>query len=366
MSSDWARLVSTTTSNFMKGAEPLYMRKRKLPALMQSKGRIKLNSYGTKLEWKLEYKEAPLQGYADGDTLTFARRDKYLPAELGWRSYVMTDMMSQMERLQNKGPAAIVNVYSEIIPGLTKNFMNALGSQLYVDGNATGNSRKIHGIESFLGEHATLFNLGNGFAKPSDFYANLHTDPQYYGGQWTGTWPQGQGEAHYDCTSPILVNYTDATAGAYEATTKTWRNTCVQALRKGITKSQKSASQDGKLDLIFLQDELFEEFKNSQQGNQQMQFQWGDKVGLYSLGFTDVLNFDGVDVTTEFDLPASTGYGFNTEQMEMNCLNGRLIEPDGPTWDPVTRSWLFSLSFFGNCKFTPKFFVKWKNYGANP
>lgn len=360
MSNDWARLVNTTTQQYLKDAEPLILRERKLLALLESKGRIKMNSFGTFLDWKLEFKQAPLQGFADGDTVTFARRDRYLTAQLPFRAYIMTDMMSQQERLQNRGAAQIVNLYGQLVEKMIANFGELFGDQFYIDGNAAGNSRKIHGVESFLGADGSP-NLGNGFALPNDTYANLNTKPQAYGGIWNGTWPQGFGDAHYDAFSPILVNYTDATSGAYSASTKTWPNTCHEALRKGITKSRKSKARSGVLDLIMLQDDLFEQYKNSIP--ETLFVNRNEKVGLVALGFTDVLNFDGVDITTEFGLPLNTGYGFNTMQMELQSLQDKLFVSTGPTWDEGTQSWRFQLTFYGNVKYTPKFFVKFFNYG---
>jgi hypothetical protein len=363
MANDWARLVNTTTAQYLKDAEPLILRDRKLLALMESKGRIKFNSFGTELDWKLEFKEAPLQAFADGDTVTFARRDRYKTAKLPFRAYIMTDTMSQQERLQNRGPAQIVNLYGNVIQLMIQNFGNQFGDQLYVDGNAAGNTRKIHGIESFMGVNTAAQASATGFAQPSDTFADLSTVPGNYGGTWTGSWPQGSGESHYDFYSPILVNYTDATAGAYTATTKTWPNTCIPALRKGITKSNKSKSKSGKLDMILLEDQLFEDLKNAIPQN--LQIYRNEKVGLVALGFTDVIQFDGVDITTEFGMPSATGYGFNTMQMEMHSLQDRLFVSVGPTWDEGTQNWRFQLTYYGNVKWMPKFFVKWKDYGAN-
>lgn len=364
MANDWARLVNTTTADYLKDAEPLILRDRKLTALMERKGRIRFNSFGTEMDFKLQFKQAPLQGFADGDAVTFSRRDRYQTAKLPYRAYIMTDIMSQMERLQNRGAAQIVNVYGQLIENMVKDFGDAFGDQLYVDGNAAGNTKKLHGLESCLGNSAVGGDIDNvtGFAKPSDTYAGLSTLPGNYGGNWTGTWPLGTGESHYDFFSPVLVNYTAATAGAYTAATRTWPNTCTEALRKGITKSRKSKARSGMLDLILLQDDLFEQWKNANDGKQQINVNRGDPNGLVALGFTDAMVFDGVDLATEFGLAAGTGYGINTMQMELHSLQDRLFVSTGPTWDEGTQTWRFQLTFMGNLKLMPKFLVKWKNF----
>jgi hypothetical protein len=363
MSQEWSRLVNTTTADYLKGAEPLILRERMMTALAEKKGRIRYNASGTKMDFKVEFKEAPLQGFADGDTVTFSRRDRYQTAELPYRSYIMTDLMSQMERLQNRGTPQIVNLYGEIIEKMIANFGSQFGDQWYVDGNAAGNTKKVHGLESFLAHSTTLADYENatGFAKPSDTYAGLSTIPGNYGGTWTGTWPTGTGEPHYDFWSPVIVNYTAATAGAFSSATATWLARCTEALRKGITKSRKSKSKSGMLDLGLLQDDMFEAWKNANDGKQQINVNRGDPLGLVALGFTDALNFDGVDLGTEFGLPAGTGYGINTMQMEVVSLQDKLFVSVGPVWDEGTQTWRFQLTFYGNLKFFPKFFVKWKN-----
>ena len=46
-----------------------------MPEIFKSRGRITMNWSGTQMDWKVRYRRAPMQGYADTDTLTFARRE---------------------------------------------------------------------------------------------------------------------------------------------------------------------------------------------------------------------------------------------------------------------------------------------------
>lgn len=366
MSLTWNRLLQTTTPLYLRQVEVNIIRNRKVLAMLESKGRIRMKCSGTKLNWRVEYKMPPLVGFADGDTVDFDQRDKFKVLELEYRAQIMTDAMSEMNRLQNDGEPAIIKEYSQIIEGMTRAIRDQFGDEVYKDGEAAGNSRALHGIESFLGAGT---NLNNGFMKPNDSYAGLSTVPQAYGGQWLNgispgltAWPIGTGDAHFDFFSPVLVDYTSATSGVWSAGTKTWINTNEEAMRAGITKSRRSAAKEGMLDLILLNEELFQQYKTSNSSRQQIPVQPGGPGTLLSLGFTDGQIFDGVNISSEYGIPSGVGYGLNTMEMELCSLQNQLFVPTGPTFEDATQFWNFAIRFFGNFRFNPKFFVKWKNY----
>src|SRR5947209_8232261 len=148
---DWSRVVNTTIANYIKGEEVNILRNRKLTAMLKSKGRITMNWSGDYMDWKVRYRRVPMQGYADTDTLTFPRRDRWKTAQLQWRGYASTDSMTKQEKLKNRGAQAIINLYDQIAKSLMEDMEENFSDELYIDGNASGNSKKIHGIESFLG-----------------------------------------------------------------------------------------------------------------------------------------------------------------------------------------------------------------------
>ena len=78
---------------------------------------------------------------------------------------------------------------------------------------------------------------------------------------------------------------------------------------------------------------------------------------VQDLGFEGVKQ-EGVSVTTEFGMVASTGYLLNIDKMHMRCLDGQLFVPRGPEYDIRTDSYLFLLGWFGNMFWEPKFFSK--------
>lgn len=353
--SDWSRVVNTTIKNFIRGEEVNILRNRKLTAMLKSKGRITFNWGGDTMVWRVRYRRAPMQGYADSEVLVFPRRDRWKTAELGWRGYALTDSMTKQERLKNKSVQAIIDIYGQIAKSLMDDAEENFAEEMYIDGAAAGNQKRIHGIETiFAGASDTTTN--HGIVQPSVTYAGLSTALGNYGGKWTGTWPNGYGDAHYDFWSPLIVNYTDATGWKDGST---FDLNAIEVLRYAIIKSQKNKTQKGRLDTIFLEGELYRFFLANLQAIQRLYVQSNEKNStLIKLGFTDVQNFDGVDVTWEYGTPANTGYGFNCDQMELRSMQGQLFVPEGPDYDIASKSWRFSIDFFGNLVINPRYQVK--------
>lgn len=355
----WARTVNTTLKNYIREREVNILRNRKLTALLKSKGRITFGWSGTEMEWRVRYKRAPLTPYEDGDTLTFSPKDRHKVARLGWRGYSQTDSIRKFERLQNRNDEAIINTYSEVGTMLMDDMEDAFGEELYLDGNLPANQKRLHGIESFLGASA---NAGNGAGTPNDEFAGLSTVPGAYGGAWSSTvapnaWPNGRGDAQYDFWSPVVVDYTDTLFSA----TATWAANCVEAVAYAIIKSKKNKSTKGMLDMLLLEEELYRIYLSVQRSKEQINVNRGQQSGLVALGFTDVINQDGTDITWEYGMPSAVGYGFNCDEMELRSMQDQLFVPEGPDYDISTKAWRFSIDFFGNCVWNPKFFCALKN-----
>lgn len=362
---EWSRIVNTTIHQYVREVEVNILRNRKLLALLKERGRISFNHSGDLVDWKVRYKRAPMQGYADVDTLTFSRRDRWKTAQLPWRGYAATDAMTKLERLKNKNTEAIVKIYSEIAANLMDDMDDQFGDEFYIDGNAAGNYKRIHGIESFLGYSGVQ--TAGFVATPNSNYAGLLCALGSYGGSWSVdgssniNWPTGTGDAHYDFWTPLIVSYTNA---SWSATTKTWPNTCREALRYGIVKGKKNKSKKGMLDLILLNDELYRQFEQFNDSEERLMVKRGDKGGaMYALGFGDVINYEGVDVSYEFGIPTGVGYGFPVEQMELKSLQAQMFVPEGPDFDIASQSYRFSIDFFGNLVCNPRYFAAWKAAG---
>jgi len=357
---EWARIVNTTIRKYIRKEEVNTLRNRKLTALLKSKGRITYNHSGESLDWKVRYKQAPLMGFADADTLTFPRRTRRKTANLDWRGYALAESMTQKEKLMNRSTEAIIKLYSSIAEDMMEEATELFGDELYIDGNATGNSKRFHGIESFLG--GTTSTGSDNVALNSDTYAGLSTTLGNYGGTWTGTWPSGTGDSEYDFWTPVLVNYlSSGIAGSGD----TWATQGVEALRFGIIKCQRNKTKKGALDLILLEADLYSSLLDQLDAKERFVSRPGRNEGsLAKLGFTDTLNFDGVDVSWEYGIPATIGYGFNIDKMELCSLQSQLFVPEGPEYDMASASWRFALHCYGNIKYNPRHFLKLDDYAT--
>ncbi len=345
---EWAGVVSTTTRDFIKGEEVAILRNRKLLALLKEKGRITMNHEGTEVQWQVRYKHSPLSGYDDMDTVSFSRLNRWKNAVLPWRGYSATDVMSQKEILMNKGAAALVRRYSTLAKNLMQDIEEQIGTELYVDGNATGNSKRWHGIESFMGNSGAA--SGGFIATPSDTYAGLSTALAGYGGSWSGNWPDGTGDVHYDFWSPLIVDYTDT---AWSASTKTWPNTCLEALRYGILMAQKNKSTNrNKMDVILVTSNMYRQFLDKLQQEENLHVTSKDgNSGLYELGFRDIQNFDGVDITWEYGVPSGVGYGWVMDDLELKSLSDQLFYSKGPDYNLADQTYRFFVGTFSNLSF---------------
>jgi hypothetical protein len=360
---EFNRVLQTTIAEYMLGAEDNVIRNRKLLAMLKAKGRITFNHSGTKPNWGVLFKQRDIEGYQDGDTVTFARSDNYKRAELpDWRGYTMRDFVTKKEKLMNRGKPALIKYVSEMVEQMSTDYGDRFHAQLYVDGYATGNEKKIHGFDSFTGASVSA---GAFIATPNDSYAGLTTNLGTYGGTWSGTWPRGVGDSEYDFWAPTIVDYTNT---GWSAATKTWPNTCQEAMRFGIIKAKKNDSKKGMLDLILLDGELFRQWETTLDSTARVIVDKGaGPATLRNLGFGDTVWFEGVEVSWEFGVPADAngveqGYGFNVDEMELMSLQDRLFVPDGPFYDEASLADRFMITMFGNMKFNPRYFAKWAKY----
>lgn len=351
----WSRVVNTTIRKYIRDVEVAILRNRVLTAMLKAKGRFTFNWSGERMDWKVEYKRNTLAGYADGDTQTFTRKDRWKTAALGWRGYAMNDAMTKVERLMNSGPEAIVRTYATIAPNLMRDMEEWFSEEFYIDGTTAANYRRMHGIESFLSGTGTGSSTSPAVTANGTF-AGLSCALNAYGGTWSGTWPSGRGTPDYDFWTPLLVDY----GCAFFSSTQTWTANSLDALRYLIIKSQRSKSARGKLDFVLIDDDMFRIALNQVSDKERIQV--SDNKGVRQLGFSNTFNLDGTDVTWEYGSPQYVGYGFNCNEMEVRSMQDQLFVPEGPDYNLSDKTWRFSIDFIGNTVWTPKFFSKLANY----
>ncbi len=367
---EWSGVVNTTIHDFLKGASEMTLRKRLALAYLKSKGRISYGHDGDGVQWQVRMIEHALNSQGYGTQSDFAPLDMYKKANLDWRGYYMSDAMHEKERLMNRGAPALINRYAEIGKTLSKDFENKFAAELYVDGNAANNGNRMHGFDSFTGTSTTV--VGDLIAKPDDSYGGLDTDLGGYGGSWTsaGTapnasvatdWPNGTGSTEYDFWTPKLINWSSTSWGTG---TNTFEANCERAIRQGLLWTTATSGKEGRPDVLLLGTSLYAAWANH----------WSAKGRIFhphkeseDLGFGEVINFEGLGVTYEYDIPdANSAYGWNFDEVDLMCMYDQLFEVEGPEKEIRTQMWLMRLGMFGNMKFrAPKLQFKMKNYAAS-
>jgi len=366
----WEGLVSTTITEHAREVEDNTLRNNKFLAKLRSLGRISYGHHGAgnstneDMDWRVKFAQGTLSGLDDAETLTFERNNRYKVARLPWRGYSMQEAMTLKEEWQNGGMEAIVKRMSQLGSNLIEEAEEQIHGEFFVDGGATGNSKRFHGIESCMAEAAGGV-VGNTYMTPDDSYAGLATDPGDAGGSiLEGTWPTGRVTSEYDYWSPKLVNWS-STGWGTASPSNTWALNAEVCLGSALIHSKAAKSKKGEVDTIFMNRELYRAFKDVFRAKEKIDVQRGSSSdSLVSMGFRDVINLDGVDVTEEYSVAANTFYGLNFNFIELCLLNPgkQLFHVEGPTKDIKSLAYLLAIVVFGNMKLNPRSMFKGKNY----
>lgn len=364
---DWVGIVNTTIHKFIQDYENNVMRNRKWLAKLQADGQVTYNWSGDQMEWRLQYRQHSMTGIAEGDSLTFSRPDLFVKANLEYRGYALTDFVSKKEKLMNTGREAIINRYSEITKLMMESVEASLSEELYVDGNAAGNEKKLHGIASFMGDTGSAIS-GTPVMNPKDSYAGLATDLGDKGGTWSGNWPKGTGSLEYDYFSPLILDATSTLAtasGGWSSSTATWAARCLEILRFALVHTMKNKAGTGNVNFAILNSEYYRLFLDALAAKERIIVQTNNKNTLRGLGFDDTTFFDGAEITFEYGVPNNQAFGFNSKQMEMRSMQKKLFDSYGPEYDSGDNGYRFLVDFYGNLVFNPRYFFKIYQAGSS-
>lgn len=356
---EWAGVVASTIAKYFRGAEPAVLRNRKVLAMLADRGLISYNNSGEHVEWRTRYLQNAMSGFGDGNTLTFPRINRLKVMSLDWRGYSCAEQMFERDKAMNKGTEAIVKVFSEMAGWMHEDVDEQLGTEVYVDGNASGNGQKFHGIESFMGVTGTVSSSKVG--APSSTYAGVSCALGAFGGVNVGNWPDGTAPTNYDFWSPVVVDYTNAN---WPQAVKTWENTCIDAQRYGLMASRRNKGKNKQIDVVIHERELYRKLVTLYQTEERINVRMGPEggsSGLLKLGFSDIINFDGVDTTWEYGVPDGVGYGWCMNDVELMSLYEELLKVKGPVFAEEAQAWRIWLIILANLKFKSlRNFVAWK------
>ena len=367
-STDWARSIATTIVNHLREEEIASLRKYKVFAALEGSGNIRTNMSGRGFDWEIQYRNHTPSGNNGETPRSFARQNLWKQAELEYRGAQVTDAIYKKEMLENRSANALVNVAGKMASRLLTSMEQYLAKEWLTDGSLAGNELRFHGVESFLGTEtvATVnqtINVATGakrnanaadpFGYPKDTYAGLSTELGAYGGsQKTGVWPNGEADPEYDFYSPVICNVTSSYFGG-----TTWLANCSRALREALHQTRRNDTREDQIDMVLLNRRWYIDFLNSLDAKERVVVSRTN--GLRSYGFTDVFEFDGVEVSSENSITTDAGYGLALGNMELLCMEGQLLNSEGPFYDEITQQYRYVVSTLGNLKFkSPRNFFK--------
>lgn len=349
------RVDVTTIAEQIKGEEVNIFRDNKFLALYQEKGLITFNHRGKReCEWDLRIRINKLHAWDDGNPQNMPRVQRHVKMALPWRAYRAGESYGELERLQVGGEESRIDFIANTAQYLMDDVKEDFAPKFFIDGNDADHTGDIHGMLSWAG----YTNAATKFLAPNDSYAGQSTVLGALGGAAiSGTWPDGEFDRDYDAHSPLFVNYMSDDWGN---SPDDWTGNCVDALRSGIihNKSLRGSTQ-GSLDAIFTTPLLYEQFLNALDDKEQLNVQRGTANSqLISLGFGDVVNFDGVDITHEAFIPSGYAIGMKYDQCEIRSLTGQLFMPS-EGFEHETLNKEYSVLFAGNHRANVRGFVFW-------
>jgi hypothetical protein len=365
---DWARSIGTTLVAHLKEEEQTTFRKFKVFAALEGSGNVSMNNGGRGMDWQVRYRNIPVSGNDGQNPRVFARHALWQRAYLPYRGYVSTDSITKREMLENRGAQQLIDVAGKMASRLQESMQEHLASEVYVDGNAPGNEMRFHGLESLFAVDGTI-NVNDGtkrvggdaadpFFWPADEYAGLSTELGAVAGSTraNGSWPYVAADPEYDYYSPLVCNYASTYFGG---ATATWKDQCLEAVREAIHYAKRNDTRESQIDMILLDRKLYIDLLNRLDSRERAIVTKTN--GLRSYGFGDVVEIDGIEASTEYAVPAGTGYGLSIGNMELKCMEGQLMTAEGPFYNEELQSYRYSVSTLANIKMkSPRNFVKWQ------
>jgi hypothetical protein len=363
-----SQVINSTLRDYIKGSEDQTIRKKWFLNELRKRGRLLFNQVGTGPDWALDAFEAQVQVLNDGDTVSYAPLDRARRANLPWGGLVATESLSRKRMLMNRSKAQLINLAADIGPKLKKAMENKMGLELYLDGNATGNEGRMHGLESFLAERTTP-GAADRIAEPSDTYGGLSTALANQGGTWSSSlgvgnypnatlakdWPDGQGDTQYDFFSPKLINYKST---GWNTGATTFSENAELAISQGLIWC--NTVSGGSPDIVLITGKMFNDYQAKMRARLRINTAPGPNGD--DMGFKQTAHQDGTTITYEYGVPADTGYGLNFDEMDFRTLQDTLFSVEPVRVDPQTFADLYAILWFGNMTFNPKAFFKLKNY----
>lgn len=362
--------INTTIATYLKGQEDAVKRKHAFWAMVQSRSRMVKNAGGENLTWVVTKARHEMTTNNGEQALTFSQPDQFERAQLEWKGYAATSLITQRQKMLNKGEQALVKLAGEEYERLMDSMRVRVAEEIYNDASATGKTARYDGLETMFAATQSL-NITDGTARtadaadlvmyPNDTYAGLATNLGYYGDSWdnsagygiNSTWPFGRGGYTYDFWTPVILAW-DSTALGGSA--QTWKVQGESAIRRLIGAVNGRNGAEDAVDLALLQHGMFIDLKELYSGRERINVENSE---LRKFGIKDSLMLDGVEVVGDYGIPGQVGYVLSMDAVTVYSLHKQLFHSFPVDWDLESQTDRLAVRVDGNFKFkTPKRFGK--------
>lgn len=352
------RVQAVTLAKWFKKVSELTIRKVVILALLQKKGLLKYGASGGQMRWPIYKEEHQLYGFPDFRPVNRARIHTKDNAYLGWRGYYSPDTITLREKLENSGPEAVIKIFGDREKLMRQSLTRLMNYEMYKDGESADGiaNERFHGIESFM-------DINTGAQVASDVLATTLAD-SYAGLSTVESALNPTNPQLNRLWSPTIVNSNRNPGGGVLA----WEDNAVEYLRAGIIRNKYGNMTGEKLDLITLTQSAYEALLNLLDNKERILVNRGAGEQLVSMGFTDVVEVDGVPVMWDIACPAVDdnsdvvyGYGWTTEMIELHLLGEekQLFKVKLSFNDSYIADNIF-VWCLGNLRFdSPRYFAKW-------
>lgn len=250
---------------------------------LKEKGNNRLVGGGRTLTEELEYAEnSTYKRYSGYETLDISPSDVFTAAEYNWKQAAVAVSMSGLERLQNSGDEAIIDLLDSRIKNAEKTMMNNLSADIYSDGTATN---QVNGLQALIADDPTTGTVGGINRATWSFWRNQ------------------------------VVDFSTDIGAVASASN----------IQEGMQLAYLNSSRNrDHVDLIVMDNNYFRFYWESLTTNQRFVNEKLSGTGFDNLKFmnADVV-FDGGQGG---DAPASHGYGINTDYLKLKTHRDRNFE----------------------------------------
>jgi hypothetical protein len=389
MAAPWVGILQQSIPEWTGNVLDTTIYKRLWLAMLQNRGRVRTGVNGSyEKDRSVDWKEAPVTSFGYGQGIDYAPQNYLKKTSLDWKSLIASDTMHIIEYMEMGGdagsPTTIVNRYRRIIPKLMSGIKNKIGLQIYADANATGKELDFDGLETACSTVEAAGSITSSTCAATDIVAAHSTTALYQGlptytaqaGSWSGhlgavahtagyypnhvihtDWPEGHGDPEYAYRSPILANWSSTKWGTDKATWEGNAQRCLSRVGMWIRNTAGGQGNGSSL-MCMLSTDMMAGFKNSLRASNLILTPHKESE---TLGFGDVLNYEGLGTYCEYGCPPQTGYVLDMDDIELMFVSKDLVETRGP-FEESDGSYKWYAISLGNFSFDPRRIAKVFNY----